>query len=368
MPRRLCLWTDSREPSGVGVHMLALASGLQGTYEVTFACPPGPRGTPLLEQAAECGAATLAVEQADHLPAWLRRQPIDIFHAHAGIGWEAHDGIHAARAAGVPIVVRTEHLPYLLTDPQQQRAYRELVPLLDGLVCVSRGVCASHLDAGVPPHLIHVVQNGIVPPERLPDRQTERVRLGWPADRAVVLTVGRFTEQKGHRLLLDAIERVHTCHPQARFVWVGDGPLAEELAAQIAARALGDVVEQAGRRDDVPALMAAADLFVLPSQFEGLPLVVLEAMSAGMPVVGTRVCGTSEAVGDGVTGWLVEDGDPHALAAAINSALDQPAEARMRGAAGRRAVTEYWNAARMVSDMCRVYSELLGSREQAVGA
>ena len=113
-----------------------------------------------------------------------------------------------------------------------------------------------------------------------------------------------------------------------------------------------------GQRDDVPELMAGSDLLALPSLFEGLPLSALEAMAAGLPVVGTRVCGTSEAVLDGVTGRLVEPGDPEALAEAIVEVLQAPGLAARMGAAGRLRVEREFGAARMACETAAIYEEL----------
>jgi glycosyltransferase involved in cell wall biosynthesis len=148
--------------------------------------------------------------------------------------------------------------------------------------------------------------------------------------------------------------------PQAHFVWAGTGPLESALRQQAAARGLGGHVHLLGHRTDVGALLAAAGVCVLPSLFEGLPLAVLEAMAAGVPVVGTRVCGTAEAVRDGCTGRLVAPRDPAALAGAILEVLECPALAACWGAAGRRRVRRHFSARRMARATARVYGELIG--------
>ena len=171
------------------------------------------------------------------------------------------------------------------------------------------------------------------------------------------MTVGRFSEQKGHRYLLAAIPDVLARHPATYFLWAGEGDLEADLRAEARRLGLEGQVRFLGRRDDVPHLLAAADPFVLPSLFEGLPLAVLEAMAARLPVVGTRVCGTSEAVQDGVTGRLVPPEDAAALTAAIVQVLDAPDLAARWGAAGRARVAHEFNAARMVGEVVAVYEE-----------
>jgi glycosyltransferase involved in cell wall biosynthesis len=153
--------------------------------------------------------------------------------------------------------------------------------------------------------------------------------------------------------------------PDAVFVWVGGGPLEAELRERVQTLGLEDSVRFAGQRNDVPDLMAAADLLVLPSLVEGLPLVVLEAMASGLPVVGTCVTGTSEAVVDDVTGRLVPPGrltgpsDASELVAAISQVLQDPVRAARWGAAGRAMVERDFNAARMAAETAKVYQELL---------
>lgn len=147
----------------------------------------------------------------------------------------------------------------------------------------------------------------------------------------VVLTVGRLDHNKGQELVLRAAAAL--ARPGLQVWFAGTGPREAEL------RALADQLRVPcallGRRDDVPALMTRADVVVQPSRWEALPNTVLEAMALARPVVATAAGGTPEAVRDGVTGWLVPVDDVAALAAAIAGALDDPAAARARGAAGR---------------------------------
>ena len=120
MKPSLCLFTDSPEPSGLGVHMLTLAAELQERYRISFVCPPTLSALPLFERAWKLGLETLPLDvrlggkAAKRLQRWLRARQIMVFHDHAGISWEGHYAIEAARAAKVPVVVRTGHLPYLV--------------------------------------------------------------------------------------------------------------------------------------------------------------------------------------------------------------------------------------------------------------
>ena len=354
------LYTESLVPSGVGAHMLALAGALRSRYRLALACPPSPGGQSLLDDAAALGLPTLGFEHPGDLLPFLDGHDLDLFHLHAGIGWEGHEGARIAREAGRS-VLRTEHLPYLLTDPEQQLAYADALPCVDRVLCVSDGARRSHLDAGVPPEKLCAVQNGITEPEhaRSEDAQQARAGLGVPIDSPLVLTVGRFTDQKGYDVYLDAAPAILDAVPNAHLVWVGDGPLWEKMRAEAERRGLLHRLHLAGRRGDVPALMATADLFALPSRFEGLPLVVLEAFAAGLPVVGTRVVGTEEAVTDGETGRLVPPEDPGAFAAALTDALQDRDRLRQWGQAARADFEGRWTARRMARDTAEVYDALL---------
>jgi glycosyltransferase involved in cell wall biosynthesis len=345
--------------------MLCLATYLRRRYRISFVCPPTLAGLPFLQRAARLGLETLALEvrgepaAEEQLRHWLRSRAVTIFHGHAGIGWEGHQGIRAARAAGVRAVLRTEHLPYLITDPYQRHQHQRSVQAIDRLVCVSEEAGCSYLAMGVPAAKLRIVRNGISPRPVRPDRNSVREELGLPASGRLVLTVARFTEQKGHRYLLQAIPAVVAHDPTAYFIWVGLGPLERELRQRAHELGIDRHLAFLGQRDDVPALLGAADLLVLPSLFEGLPLVALEAMARGLPVVGTRVCGTNEVIQDGVTGRLVPAGDAAALASALLELLARPDLRASWGRAGRRRFERHFTAARMARETARLYEESL---------
>lgn len=165
---------------------------------------------------------------------------------------------------------------------------------------------------------------------------------GLAAEAGHLLFVGRLRIRKGVEVLLAALARLRAAHPEARLLVAGDGEHRRALERTAAALGVADAVTFLGRCDAarVRALLAGARLLAVPSIYEGMPLVVLEAMEAGVPVVASRVSGIPEVVEDGVTGWLVPPEDPQALAAALAAAMEDAEEARRRGAAGRRRVEE----------------------------
>jgi glycosyltransferase involved in cell wall biosynthesis len=165
---------------------------------------------------------------------------------------------------------------------------------------------------------------------------------GGEADAGYLLAVGRLRIRKGVDVLLAAMPELLRRHPAARLLIAGDGEHRAALERAAAALALGDAVSFLGRADAmrVRRLLRGAAALVVPSIYEGMPLVVLEAMEASVPVVASRVSGIPEVVEDGRTGWLVPPEEPASLAAALAAALDDPAAASRLGAAGRRLLAE----------------------------
>lgn len=189
-----------------------------------------------------------------------------------------------------------------------------------------------------------------------------RAELGLPAGAKVLVTVARLVEEKAHRILLESAPRILAAEPETHFVFVGEGPLRPALDVQACAGGFADHVHLLGFRSDVPQLLPGADLFVLPSLYEGLPNAVLEAMAAGLPVVATAVDGTPEAVLNGVTGALVEPGDSEALAEAILGLLADPELRQRFGRAGRERVESTFDLARQVRRFEELYESLAPSR------
>lgn len=360
---RLFLVTESPAPSGVGEHMLLLAGGLAERYDVVVGAP---RDSGLLERARARGFTVKAVDPDDEgdLGRWLRRTRPDLVHVHAGIGWEGHASARAARAAAAR-VIRTEHLPYLLTDPGQRDAHRAGLEAVDRLIAVSDAVAESHRFAGLGNRLA-VIANGIAP--RPPSRARDALRREWLLDGGpALLMAGRMAAQKDHGLMLDAMPAILAAEPRATLLIAGDGPLKWDVAGEVARRGLAGSVRLLGQRADLPDLMAAADLLVLPSRFEGLPLVALEAMAAGLPIVATDAPGNAEMVEHGRSGWLSPAGDAAAFARTVIAALADPARAEV-AAAGRERQRTLYAAERMIGETAAIYEDEARSRPRRDGA
>ncbi len=209
---------------------------------------------------------------------------------------------------------------------------------------------------------VQLVANGTdaVAPETPADAAAARRKLGFAVDSPLVVAVGRMVDKKGFDVLLEAIPAVLAQRPQARFVFGGGGELQAWLEARAAELGLGEVVRFTGAlsHPQVLDLIGAADVFVMPSvrdpkgNVDGLPIVVLEAMAAGKPVVASEISGLPLAVRDGETGRLVPERQPAALAAAISDLLGDADRARQLGEAGRaRVATELnWTAIAGIHD------------------
>lgn len=327
MRDRLLLVTDSPEPSGLGVHMLTLGRALAASgMQVEAMWPDHPAGRALARAFEGAGGIAHLIQPAD-LPeavaAWCRMGPA-LVHVHAGIGWEGHALTRAAHSARAT-VIRTEHLPWLLTNPAQIAAYHAARTKVHALIAVSEAAADGWRQALGAETAVHVVPNGIEP-QPAPHAQREA---------ATILCVGRLTPQKQQRVLLGAVARLVRRGVTCRLILAGDGPGRAHLERGIRRLGLQDHAALLGARDDIPQLMAQATLLALPSRFEGLPLAVLEAMAAGLPVVASRVGGTLDALGEEHP-WLHDAGSSRALADALADALGDP-DARTRTAAAQQA-------------------------------
>ena len=174
----------------------------------------------------------------------------------------------------------------------------------------------------------------------------------------MVLFAGRLAEQKRIDDLLKALDLLQHVQPDLRTLIAGDGPLRTSLEQTAHAYDLEGRVRFLGHREDVPRLMAAADLVVLPSAYEGLPNLVLEAMRFGKPVVATAAPGTTEVVVDGQTGVLVPVGDPPLLARAIRDVVRDPELARRLGEAGRARVDAAFRSETMIEQFAALFEQL----------
>lgn len=247
----------------------------------------------------------------------------------------------------------------------RRRAYREMLRRCAAVVAVSDGVRDSLLaELGLGAEAagqVAVVPNGVAIPEPLDPTLAAQVRAryGIPAGDLLVLGAGRLVEMKNFPVLLEAVAALRRTPLRFRVALAGDGPQRPYLERRADELGIADQVTFTGNIDDLGELMQSADLFVLPSSFEGLSLTLLEAMARGLPVVGTRIGGVVDVVEDGVSGVLVEPGDAEALAAAMRALLSNPPRRAACGAAGLEIVRRHYDFARVARDLERLYRLVL---------
>jgi glycosyltransferase involved in cell wall biosynthesis len=186
-----------------------------------------------------------------------------------------------------------------------------------------------------------------------------RAEFAAREDCGLVFSAGRMTVEKDQATLLRAFSMAAQRRPDAILILAGDGPLRAQLEQEARDLGIAQRVRLPGIRQDVTRLMAAADVFALSSSTEGLPMAVLEAMSAGVPVVSTSVGGLKTLLTDGVTGLLVPPEDSRALAAALVRLLENPVERQRIGAAGKQLVTEEYTVERMCGRYESLFQRLL---------
>ena len=300
----------------------------------------------------------------------IERHDVRLLHAHL------HDPIIWATAAGLlhgtPVVGTYHGLGILpagrgALDPRnalRRALYRLAARRAARIIAVSSPVrellCTT---LGFSPATTVLLTNGIDTAAFASADGGARVReeLGLHGHR-VVTCVGRLVPNKGQALLVDALGELQTTHPDVVLLLVGDGPDRDALAARAASHGVAARVVFTSRRQDVADVLAASNLFVLPSFAEGIPLALLEAMAAGLPVVATAVPGTMDVVSDPSLGLLVPSHDASALARGIARVFDRPDEAAAMALAGQAHVRRRFDLGSMVDATAALYEAVLAER------
>lgn len=354
---------------GAEAKTLATVQGLTDDYEFTVGYGAEYDQEPL-DKLDEWGVETkrfplmrhynpvTAVPAVVSLARYLRREEFDIVHTHsteAGI-----IGRFAAALAGVPNVVHTVHgVPFTedrndLLNRFVLACERQAATYSDVIATNADVIAEEYLEEGIGrPEQYTTVYSGVDLDAFADATPVEDL----PGERPRVVMVGRLAEGKGHGVLLDAVASMDDFAGSVCIV--GDGPLSDSLASEIEERGLSEQVFLTGYRDDVPNILAASDVLVLPSFREGTPRVITEAMASGLPVVATDIAGIPEQIVDGVNGYLVPTGD----AAAVRERLAELVEdSGLRERMGERGLerVETFSVEAMVGQLDGVYRELVG--------
>jgi len=361
---RIAHLIETNGPGGAERMLVHLASELQaaGCHNLVIV-PEGGEGW-LPQQLAGTGVTVetfrldrpLSPAFARRLTSLLRHHRITLAHSHEFT--MAVYGAWAAWRAGIPHVTTMHGGRYYARQLRRRVALRAAFALTGRVVAVSRDL-AAHLsrDLWFPASRITTVGNGVRPSRAQQSSAREELGLG-PADRLVV-AVGNLYPVKGHRHAVHALGLVQRPERRVHLAIAGRGDLDEALRAQALELGVADRLHLLGLRSDVANLLAGADVFVLPSLSEGLPIAILEAMFAGCAIVASDVGDVRAALEDGRAGMLVPPGDAPALARALGDLLDAPARARDFGVRAQRRAMQEYDVTRMAARYAAIYTDLL---------
>lgn len=357
------------EVGGAEVLAARIVRRLQERFHFVFACLDG-LGT-LGKQLREEG---FRVEVLNRKPgidvACVRRlaqfaddQQVQVIHAHQ------YTPFFYARAPGwagrrAPVLF-TEHGRVHPDLPNRKRILfnRLFLRSCDRVVAVGESVKRALIaNEGIPSGRIDVIYNGVRLVDFAEDSQERsdvRRELGLAPTTPVAIQVARLDGLKDHFTALRTAERVRESLPDFQLLLVGEGPERPKIEAEIETRGLGETVRLLGLRTDVRRLLAAADLFLLTSISEGIPVTLIEAMAARLPIVSTDVGGVPEVVVPGETGWMAPAGDDVQLAQAVIQSLSDPDRCRAMAIAGWRRAEELFSEQQMHDAYAALYEEML---------
>jgi glycosyltransferase involved in cell wall biosynthesis len=287
---------------------------------------------------------------------WLKQRRIAALHS-----FDLYSNIFflpAAAAAGVPVRIGSRREINAGKSAGQIALQRAAYGCAHRIVANADAVRARLRREGVQARRIAVVPNGL-------DLDSLASRTTMRAPRRLVI-VANLRPGKGHDALIDAMPLVLQRFPDAQLAIIGEGTERAQLEIRARERGIAAAVTFEGHCDNVPARLADADLFVLPSESEAFPNAVLEAMAAGLPVIASSVGGIVEVVTDGSTGLLVPPRDPGALADRVCRLMSDPALAHTLAARGRALVEARYGFDRMVSSIEQIYDDELARRAPAL--
>jgi glycosyltransferase involved in cell wall biosynthesis/predicted ATP-grasp superfamily ATP-dependent carboligase len=354
---------ETGNPGGAEQMMLSLIRGLdpaRHTSQVVLLKPGW-----LEQKTREQGVSVIILPLARRfdwrfvltLSRLVRRRGIDVLHSHefAMNVYSSLVGLLTRRAT-----VATVHgnLSYLQAHFRRRQAYRLIARLAGPMVVVSeemKGQIAQRFDIA-PAHLA-VIPNGVAAPAQLPapdEIRAARQKLNLPADAFLLAVIGSLYPVKGQMTLIEAMPALVAANPRAHLAVIGRGEMRAALEQRVAALGLTEHVTFTGYLDNVREHLAIFDLIVVPSRYEGLSLLVLEAMAVARPVIATHVGGNPEAIIDGESGLLVPPDDPPALGAACLRVMQDADFAARLGAAAQQRVRERFTLQHMVT----AYEEL----------
>jgi glycosyltransferase involved in cell wall biosynthesis len=322
-------------------------------------------GSVLGKRAGEIGVTVHTIPmrgEADLFSAWkiariVRSGDFDIVHMHAA---HAHTlGALACALNSSPKCVVSRRVVFPIKTGPLGLATIKYRYRINAYIAVCGAAKEALVSAGVDPRMIHVVHSGVVPPCAIEGKDV-RAEFGIAPRQRLVGTVGELVEAKGQRHLIAAVPLILKKRPETKFMIVGGGRLETELKNRVSRLGVADSFVFAGFRDDVGNCLEAFDMFVLPSDMEGLNNSIVEAMMMGKPVAASNVGGIPEIVKHGETGLLFAPGKPTLLAEAVLDLLNNPEKASALASAGREYAMGHLTADKMIESTISVYRNLLG--------
>ncbi|MCR9197889.1 MAG: glycosyltransferase [Planctomycetaceae bacterium] len=301
---------------------------------------------------------------AKRLDAFARREHVSLLHAHQYTPF--FQSMLSRGLTGTRPVLLTEHGRHVPDLPSRKRSLvnRLLLRKQDRLIGCGAAVRQALIDnEGLPAQRVDVIYNGVdlnaFSQAAAHARTRIRREFGFKDDDFVAVQVARLHKLKDHQTALETIEVARRTHPNVRLLIVGEGEERAAIEADIRQKNLECHVRLAGSRSDVADLLAAADTFLMSSISEGIPLTIIEAMAAELPVVSTAVGGIPEMITSGQNGFLAPARQPAELSRCLVSLAQSPALRRKVGAAGRRTAEEQFSLDSMLNGYRRLYQEMI---------
>jgi len=380
MTRPIQLLLVSKSTGGVATYVRSLVSGLDANkFAITVAClsENGEEFSAELMQQPGVHAFSLAMNRYKVNPftdAWvflqlayhIRRKKYDVIHAHA-----SKPGFLmriAAIGTGIPVIYSPHNFAF---HEGSKKSSARVVAFLERLAArfTAKIVTVSQHERDLALHYrvgtensYAVIHTGIDPRPFRNDIDTSELKksINIPAQAQIVGAVGRLAVPKLPFDFVRMAEKLHKEKPYVHFVWVGAGPLEDESKKLSSSLGLDNVIHWLGQRSDAPALYRLFDCFVLLSQWEAYPYVILEAFASGVPVVATTNLGTQEIIETGVNGRLVPQGDVPAMADSIKDLLEHPDKAQLLCTSAKKQVDEIYTMENMMLSLEEIYIQNAG--------
>jgi len=361
---RIAHLIESDGPGGAERVVAHLANALQAEGDTNVVFVPAKGEGWLAQQLEGTGVAVEHFHIDQPLSLTCVRSLADAFVRHGIEVAHSHEfsmavyGAWATRRVGIPHVITMHGSRYYADRLRRRLALASAMAMSQQIVAVSAPLAAQmSRDLWVRRSRISIVTNGV--PWKAPERVTLREELGLESSDRLLVSVGNLYPVKGHRHMIDALALLAKQHPRLHYAIAGRGDQEEPLLALARDHGLQSRVHLLGLRNDVSAVLSAADIFVLPSISEGLPLALLEAMFAARPIVASNVGDIAIALAGGQAGRLVPPEAPAALAVAIGGLLQDPDAARLLGERAQLRVAAEYSLSQMVRQYARAYEAAL---------